>query len=94
MTSLAAVHTAAAIVVRALGDAGVSAEVRVESDPRRGVIVRPCPSIDQRDWVNALRAVATETLGGADDLGGLGHIDDVPVTAEWEQTARLTVVPA
>lgn len=80
MTSLASVHTAAAIVVRALGDAGVSDHVRLELDAH-GITVRPL-SIHADDWT-AVTAVLADALCSVRlrPYGLVGHIDDVAVTA-------------
>lgn len=91
MTSLAAVHTAAALIVRALGDAGLSAEVALTIDTT-GIVVRPKPGIETRDWVMAVRVIAAETHGGGHDLDCLGYVDDVPVRAQWESPRRVEVV--
>lgn len=94
MTSLAAVHTAAAIVVRALGDAGVSMDVRVTFD-HTGIVIRPHDETDTRVWTIAVEAVAAVTDGNGSHLHCVGHIDDVPVTATWDPepaVRRLTVV--
>lgn len=80
--SLAAVHTAAALIVRALGDAGLSAEVALTIDTT-GIVVRPKPGIDTVDWTDAVRVIAAETHGNGSHLHCTGHIDDVPVTASW-----------
>lgn len=82
MTSLAAVHTAAAIVVRALGDAGVSAEVTVTFDTN-GIVVAPKPRIDTVDWQTVVLVLADLTHGNGSTLSISGVIDGIPVTASW-----------
>ena len=81
--SLAAVHTASALVVRALGDAGVSDAATVTVGARCGVLVHPAPGVDTRDWVMAVNVIAELTDGTGSQLLMVGHIDDVAVTAEW-----------
>jgi hypothetical protein len=83
MTSLASVHTAAALVVRALGDAGVSGDVRLEIDSLDGIKVYPARGATTVSWAIAVGAVAEVTSGSGSTLFCTGHIDDVPVTASW-----------
>lgn len=85
--SLASVHTAATMVVRALGDAGVSDAVTVTVGARCGVLVHPAPDVDTRDWVMAVNVIADLTDGTGSQLLMVGHIDDVAVTAEWTPLA-------
>lgn len=82
MTSLAAVHTAAALVVRALGDAGVSSDVTLTFDAT-GIVVRPGRHCSTVDWATAVNAVAAETNANGSTLFCTGHVDTVPVTASW-----------
>jgi acetylornithine deacetylase/succinyl-diaminopimelate desuccinylase-like protein len=83
MTSLAAVHTAAALLVRALGDAGVSNDVRLEYDAHDGIKVYPARGCTTVDWATAVLAVAEVSQANGSHLFCTGHVDTVPVTASW-----------
>jgi hypothetical protein len=80
--SLAAVYTAAALVVRALGNAGVSADVRIELDAD-GIKVYPARNATTVAWAMAVNAVAEVTGANGSHLFVTGRIDDVPVAASW-----------
>lgn len=84
--SLAHVHTVAALIVRALADAGVSTDVELRLSVH-GVTVEPTPLADDLAWRIALVTVE-DLLDGtrvADFRGRtvhvVGAIDGVPVTA-------------
>lgn len=81
--SLASTHTAAALVVRALGDAGVSGDVRLELDSLDGIKVYPARGATTVSWAIAVGAVAEVTGANGSTLFCTGRIDDVPVTASW-----------
>jgi hypothetical protein len=80
--SLASVHTAAALVVRALGDAGVSGDVRVTLDAD-GIRIQPSRTATTTAWVMAVNVIAEVTDGNGSHLHCVGRIDDVGVTASW-----------
>jgi hypothetical protein len=93
--SLAHAHTVTALLVRALGDAGVSADVEVRFSTT-GVVIEPAPQADDLAWRIALVTVE-DLLDGhrvADVRGRTvnvsGAIDGVPVTATTP--ARMEVV--
>lgn len=95
MTSLAHAHTVTALLVRALGDAGVSTDVEVRFSVH-GVVIEPAPQADDLAWRIALVTVE-DLLDGqrvADVRGRTVHvsgaIDGVPVTATTPQ--RMDVV--
>ena len=80
--SLASVHTAAAIVVRALGDAGVSTDVALELD-NDGIRIRPSRTCTTTAWVMAVNVVAELTDGNGSHRHCVGRIDGIGVTASW-----------
>lgn len=92
--SLASTHTAAAALVRHLGDAGVSGDVRLELDSN-GITITPASLASDLDWRVAL-VVIEQVVGGTRvvDFRGrttlvFGDIDDVPVTATTPMRAEV-----